>query len=286
MKELIKILSAFIWKYKLFSFTLLKIKEGISASEYIYLKKTSDKIKLNPHSKISNRNRIDNLSRYLFPIQVRENLLRVGGQKDGSYFIFPLTTEVGLLSGGVGRNIDFEASDIFKNMQIHLYDHTIEALPINIDGASWHKEKLGDDGTSLSQAISRLPEGDLFGKFDIEGSEWNLFTNIPEKMKTFTQIVIEFHNIFRLINPIEYAKMENCLRIIGETHQSVYVNANNFGEVRIIDNVLVPNFLEVTFIRKDLLLNKTIRENNPRFGDNRNNPFAFPISLQFPTSPE
>jgi hypothetical protein len=96
---------------------------------------------------------------------------------------------------------------------------------------------------------------------------------------------VEFHNLFRLVNENDYIKMEKCLKIISETHKSIYVNANNFGEVEIIDNVLIPNFLEVTFVRKDLLVGKLFSEVNSQFGTNRNNPYTPSISLQFPTSP-
>jgi hypothetical protein len=172
---------------------------------------------------------------------------------------------------------------------VHLYDHTISELPTPLElGSNIHffKNGLGTlrDGVfvTLSDCFEKFPvNSQLILKVDIEGDEWSIFSSIDSDLLfRCQQIVIEFHNLLKLNEDAFYKTMQEAFGKLARSHSPVNVHPNNWGKVELISGVLVPDVLEITYVRKDMLgqliLNQTkISPNYPC------NPTGDEIELNF-----
>lgn len=179
--------------------------------------------------------------------------VRVGSQNDGGYVVLDdLDGLAGLVSGGAGDNVDFELELSRRGLSVQVYDHTVEALPIR-GGESFlefFKEPLGSDGTSLQDALSRAPDGDLLLKVDIDGGEWALLAGARGDLDRFRQIVLELHGLLQVGDSLWFERAFGVIEAIARTHFPVHVHANNFGAYSIVGGVPLPDILEVTFARR------------------------------------
>lgn len=155
-------------------------------------------------------------------------------------------------------------------------DGTVSDLPNNYPQQMIHVSKnLGINNTEHTTNLDNIFEkyNDIFIKMDIEGFEYEYILSVePKNMKKIKQIVFELHGIndngFVGLNnyyiPVGddkntfYYKKE-FLRKMSETHYLVHVHYNCGGYLTMINDndihKLIPNVLEVTYIRKDLFIN-------------------------------
>ena len=145
--------------------------------------------------------------------------IRVGSAHDGGYVLLDdLTATTSVLCGGAGDNVDFERALAAAGHQVHVYDHTVAALPGDGDGVTFFREPLGPEGTGLAAALGRfdaltgdeVPESsepgatigqssaDLLLKVDIDGGEWALFADAGEHLPRFRQIALELQIVGRV----------------------------------------------------------------------------------------
>jgi hypothetical protein len=112
---------------------------------------------------------------------------------------------------------------------------------------------------------------------DIEGHEWDIFKQLPfDLLSMFEQIIIEFHNLeflqneyFEFIN-MSQNDMANVLNRINTLFYLGHIHGNNCGGIKDL-----PNTIECTYIRKDLLQSIPSVENQ-----------SYPIAnLDFPNNP-
>jgi hypothetical protein len=179
---------------------------------------------------------------------------RKGSINDGGYFVFinPLPYD-GIISFGVGSDISFEMALRNPKTVIHFYDNSVEQIPLDIANSVFFKETVGENGVKLDGAISRLRGSSLLLKCDIEGAEWKLFEEAESKViQKFEQIVVEFHGLQYLYIDAVHAQRLCVLEKIFRTHIPIFTNSNNFGKVFLIGGLLVPEVLEVTYLRRDL----------------------------------
>jgi hypothetical protein len=184
------------------------------------------------------------------------DLIRVGGANDGGYVLLNDLSQIGgVLSLGIGLDISWDVSISEKVQVIHLYDHSINRLPEPIPTGQWFKEKVvanGDlTGTSFKDAVARLPESDkLLLKCDIEGSEWEIFSEgNSEILDKFSQIVVEFHWLTDKLLSGKYELMIEALENLAKTHSVINIHANNYAKFEIISNCLIPDVMEITYVR-------------------------------------
>jgi hypothetical protein len=227
--------------------------------------------------------------------QSRTNLARVerfGSDNDGGYLVVnDFTHQDFLISMGIGSNVDFE-SDISPLIKgLHMYDNSIESPPKTFNNGYFYKETIGNDGfTTISDAIDRVDGNqDLILKLDIEGSEWNALGDINEKkLLKFRQIIVEFHWFENILNQESYLQMLMVLKKLRSTHFNLNVHPNNHGDTLIIENLLIPSVLEVTYLRRtdyaidesnyslDLLLSELNKPCNPSVPE-----IIFPYKLDY-----
>jgi FkbM family methyltransferase len=241
------------------------------------------------HFRENARIRLDEIRNLLVVTRVRNKLVRMGDSLDGGYVMqIPTSRNVYCLSIGVGSNISFDLALSEFVSSIHLYDHTVTSLPeISKSNMSFVKKGLGPtanrDFVSLSDCIDKFPkDSDLILKMDIEGAEWDVLNNLESAtLQRFQQIIIELHGIHQFNNDLQFSKITSSLEKLAANHQIVNLHANNWAGFEIIANVPVPDVLEVTYLRKNLL---EVFENADPNALNLNwpcNPDSDEISLSF-----
>jgi hypothetical protein len=143
-----------------------------------------------------------------------------------------------------------------------LFDHTIAALPGEHERFTWYAE--GVAGTAepsrrlftLADHMARLPHGceAPILKLDVEGAEWDVLTETPtDLLRRFEQIVLEFHELPRLEEEGFRGMAWQALATLAASFTLCHVHANNFGGIQTVCGFPVPETLEVTYIRSDLV---------------------------------
>lgn len=188
-------------------------------------------------------------------------LCRVGKEDDGGYVMAlkeeNYSSEKIAYSIGICDDVSWDLEIAKAGYQIYQYDHTIKKLPCNHE--SFHWKKIGLTGGTETKELKRLKtvlaenghdkmKGGLL-KIDVEGYEWEIFAECEEKiLKQFDQIVMELHNFHDLKNRPTITK---ALKNINNTHQVIYVHCNNMSPVAYCGDIIMPNCLEVIYVKKD-----------------------------------
>ena len=208
----------------------------------------------------SNYNKQNNSSYYnlISPMKVLNHTkIRIGAKADGGYILLKDLNNIRIAySLGIGKEISFEKYLADKNIDIFMYDHTINKLPF--ENPRFHWEKIGICGIysnknnfkTLSQLIKQnghSNEKNMILKIDIESHEWGVFQNLPiDNLRQFKYIVGEFH--FSTSKKFNYF---DILKKISFTHQIFHVHCNNCGKIITIDEYKICNLLEISFLRKN-----------------------------------
>ncbi len=199
-----------------------------------------------------------NISNILYSMNVvGHKKIRIGRKKDGGYILLDDLKNIKIAySFGISREISFDKKLADKNIDVYMYDHTINRLPF--ENSRFHWKKIGLSGMiSNKNNLKTLPEllkenghskeNDLILKLDIESHEWDVFQNLPINiLNQFKFIVGEFH--------ISKKKINNYLNILQKlqlTHQIFHLHCNNCGKIIDLDGYKICNLLEISFIKKN-----------------------------------
>lgn len=213
-------------------------------------------------------------------------LRRYGSQHDGGYVIADLGIRYAkLISFGVGDNIEFEFSLSNLVDEIELFDHTVERLPNNFNNAIFHRVGLSDKTTGdFVDLESVTPTTSLNNilKIDIEGDEWKSLLHVnSELLNSYAQIVVELHNLLNIDDSNKLDDYLVVLKLLHKNHDPVFVHGNNWSEVRVIHGFLFPDVLEMTFLRRDLILPGQQRQTHLESLHSPNNPEMADLKLNF-----
>jgi len=191
----------------------------------------------------------------LAPRDTQEQLQRYGARPhDGGYVLSPSELEKSkvIYSYGVGTtwrqmHFDFHMSELGK--VVHLYDGSITNLPRNARGVkNFLFKSLNINSKNLVEELElngHLDETQLTAKMDIEGAEYEVFSNCSDLyFKTFSQITLELHDLHTFSE-----EKEKALARLNERYYIFHMHANNYARVR--DGY--PEVIEVSYIRKDSL---------------------------------
>jgi hypothetical protein len=180
---------------------------------------------------------------------------RFGSRNDGGYVLVnDLTNSDFLISMGIADDVNFEIDLSRLISGCHLYDDSIEKLPMYVENSVFFKERIGGYGnTSITDAINKVdPKLDLLLKIDIEGSEWEALVNLePKELGKFRQIVVEYHWLEKILNDDDYPKILEVLEKMNQSHFVLNSHPNNNGDVLNIENILLPSVIEVSYLRKN-----------------------------------
>jgi hypothetical protein len=228
-------------------------------------------------------NRVLNLLHLLRPkFEVLAPIKRFGSNHDGGYCLIDDFVKVdGVISLGIGDNNTFDVEIAQFVPIIEMYDHTIFEIPQEIPNGVFHKvgiSAIPSDGfTTIGKILDNYPDtGNLILKIDIEGCEWEILDKISlEDLMRFTQIVGEFHDLFRYVNDLEFSKLvDRVLNKLEVTHSIYYVHANNWARHEVISGIHLPDVIEINFVRKDFNFLKSLDQSGTRIPSYPNNPEA------------
>ena len=217
--------------------------------------------------------------------------IRLGRKKDGGYVIDILPKGYDLfLSGGIGKDVSFEKNFnyLYPNIIGYLYDHTIEKLPQKIEGMEFLKKKIG------KRTWCKLLQNhkNVFIKIDIEKGEYEWVNSLTKgELSSIKQLVMELHWPIRKKFPDEnyLPAAIKLTKKLAETHYLVHVHPNNSRNKRVrvslVNGILLPHLLELTYIRKDCL-DKFPKPNKKRLPlkklDFKNNLYEKDLDINFP----
>lgn len=201
--------------------------------------------------------------RYLYellkPFVVKnKKMIRIGRNNDGGYIMLDdFADDMKAYSFGICDDISWDM-DVHSvgNMNVYMFDHTINRLPMYIEGCSWKKMGIGitDQKDLLSLKTILEKNGDLHNrnlilKMDIEGAEWEILNDLgSDIICNFKQMVFELHNLTDIST--QNLIME-VLKKINKTHQVSWIHGNNFGIAEFDSGYLMPESMEVLWVRKD-----------------------------------
>lgn len=231
----------------------------------------------NFHSKF-----INDFFKLLFIYDSGHELKRIGGGggmsvNDGGYLIPDILNEIQFnISPGVGLSTSFEDDLLQHGIKSFLIDGTVDYngkhffLKKNLSSYNDLKNITLDSFIANNSIINK--SSNLMLQMDIEGAEIeNLLSVSEETLKKFKVLVIEFHN-FEGLHNISFLKLYHSVFIkILKYFTIIHIHPNNFGKVVYLNNMKVPDIMEFTFIRNDLMrYRKNIKYSLPHSEDKKN----------------
>lgn len=205
---------------------------------------------------------------------------RYGRHGDGGYVVVEGFSYDNYISCGIGPVISFDMDFLNAHTvsQALIFDGTldernrkvmriIQRLPENL---KWIKKNIaaesGETTTSLQEEISSMEN--VFLKMDIEWGEYPWAAEFPlELFKKISQFVVEVHDVTKL-------DRWKFLERLSLTHYLCHVHGNNYGPKAEAAGVMIPDTLELTYVRKTLFAAKPPLNKTP-----------FPQEQDFPNCP-
>lgn len=184
---------------------------------------------------------------------------RVGRAHDGGYvMIRPFSAQKIAYSIGICDDVSWDKEMADYGYSIYQYDHTIEKLPE--ENEAFHWQKVGLTGLEETDELKRLDTiirenghdkyDGMVLKMDIEGYEWDLLNTCNSgTLKQFDQIVMEIHSLNDVCN---FDKIITGLEKLTATHAVVHVHGNNYRYASFCGEMITPDVLEITLVKKSL----------------------------------
>jgi hypothetical protein len=213
-------------------------------------------------------------------------ITRIGPKKDSGYITVDMFERPLLISGGAGKNIDFEVAFAERGSQVLIFDPTIDILPklhenithfkIGLEGEMSNKFKKSIDLNEILKMAkaSSLNNPGIYLKLDIEGSEWKLLDKNLKTLNHFDQIFIEFHDLHRLTDNRFRKSYLRVNKYLIENFYFVSVASNNWSQFINFGKSFTPLVYECTLLnkrhkrllkyRKSSSLKKLTYRNNPK----------------------
>lgn len=262
----IKVLTLFLFRER--SSVRNRFNSLLSPREY--------KLQITPHLE---RN-IQALISVIAPKGTNLKLKRFGGLGDGSY-VLPqkyVTKGTYLISGGIENNNELEIS--LANLGVHgiQIDNSINQAPKTHKNLEFRKVTISDSDSQTETTLSSLMklnsnEGRLIVKLDIEGYEWKTLAALTKnELASIDCLILELHNLSLISNPDQGKEI---LEVLGKIEaaglRSIFCQANNGCLTYVLGGTLIPDNMEVTFIKmkatrqlriSDLVLLKSLQSRN------------------------
>jgi hypothetical protein len=201
-----------------------------------------------------NRAHLESLKVYDF-----DSKIRLGLSTDGGYVIADLSGGYDCyVSAGVGREESF-TRDFMKKYNMNEFnsfgiDASIDEYPSEYtNNISFIKKNISHENTSSTTNLSPLIDkyNDIFLKIDVEGGEYPWIQSLSlGQLNKFKQIVMECHGINNDSWGFSYSLKADCLEKLTKTHYLVHAHGNNSRNT----THYIPNIIELTYVRKDILL--------------------------------
>lgn len=224
----------------------------------------------------------ETLVSYLKVYDVRDEngsleLIRHGKDNDGGYIVATksFTEAEALLGYGIADDNSFEDDFSLKyNKPSFGFDCGVSESKGKSEKFTFVRECIASDQfiyqnynsnqnvNSFSNQINKLKleNKKLFVKMDIEGAEYEAFTDIFKYSKNITGIALEIH----LSDGVSRQKAVDLLKKLSDDFILIHVHGNNcckpsFTTINSLG--AIPDVLELSFINKFLTTNATLSEN-------------------------
>ncbi len=213
-------------------------------------------------SSITSQSRLQQLANSLHPVKTKFELVRIGKDSDGGYLMpNDMSSIAACFSPGVEQNSTFEIDLLYKSgIQSHLADLSVDGPPSNFFPKSFTKKFLGPVNNNTHMTLEKwiiereenLHNQDLLLQMDIEGDEYTTILATRDEILTrFRIIIIELHHIEGWGNPYIFSIVESFFNKLLNNFYIVHNHPNNHGKILNLNGFIVPQFMEMTFLRKD-----------------------------------
>ena len=186
-------------------------------------------------------------------------MIRIGGPGDGGYLVpDDLDGVEYCFSPGVNTISDFENQLADLGIKSFLADYSVDVLPVVRPEFTFDKKYLGSTNNDKFFTLASWKDkylknyaGDLLLQMDIEGGEYQVIINSPsELLNQFRIIVVEFHSLDRLFDPLIFDLFSSCFDKLLESFCVVHLHPNNFYGCVKSGDVEIPRIMEFTFLNK------------------------------------
>lgn len=206
-------------------------------------------------------------------------LIRFGSEFDGGYLIPNDLEDINYCySPGVSNNSDFEYQLTAKGIQCYLADYSVNGPAFENPRFHYTKKFLGDVNNSDTMRFESWVEANQYDnemilQMDIEGNEYKVINDSSsELLRKFRILVIEFHDFDLLSLEEGFNLISGCFKKILQEFEIVHIHPNNCSNIICIEEMLIPQVMEFTFIRKDRFIASDLVSNLPHSLDRENCP--------------
>jgi len=186
--------------------------------------------------------------------------IRVGSRGDGGYVVNDdLAGLEGVISLGIGNEVSFDLNLAQMGTSVFQYDPTVDGPPVRHPRFIFRKLSWARHDSEKTRSLPTIlaengvqDSRDLLLKFDVDDAEWNALEGInPELLARFRSIVGEFHWLQR-INEVPFFEVAwRTFFLLTRQHIVTHIHPNNCCGVEVVYGVVIPRFVEITFMRRD-----------------------------------
>ena len=205
--------------------------------------------------------RVRKILKKLLPKKINFNLIRLGEDNDGGYLVPNDLNNIDQnYSAGVGILTKFE-KDLEEKFSIssNMLDFNEIDKGILPKKSEFIKKKLSLNNNQNEISINNWIEEihkEIILKIDIEGDEYITLSNITDQnLKKIRIFIVEFHGLRNLRSDSFLNFFEKIVSRIDKYFYSCHLHVNNTSKIKRVNNLKIPDMVEVTFIRKDRVTN-------------------------------
>ena len=226
---------------------------------------------------------LENLIDSLKPMSIQTSFVRIGSEEDGGYIVPNIFDEVKVsncFSPGVGEYSDFEI-DLYEkyNIPSFLADNSIPHLPNPKEYLHFTKKHLGVINNKTDLTLDSWVENktdkdntNLILQMDIDYSEYEVILGTTSKtLNKFAILLIEFHRLQDLFLAKSFKFYKPTFEKLLQNHSVVHIHPNNNMPSKQIGNLIIPDTMEFTFLRNDLIKSSNKNLSFPHQLDTPNN---------------
>ena len=200
----------------------------------------------------------------LYPVATDIELLRFGGNADGSYIVPLLDFGYdGVVSPGVGQSFEFEKAVAGDDCRVVLIDGTVDQ-PQNLPPGFVFLQKMLGSSTNPERNQISIKEvtnqyfptsRSLVLQMDIEGGEYEVLNSINEDdLIPFATILVEFHHLHKLYEGLSWnSEIKRAIQIFERDFILIHTHPNNAGGFFLWRFRKLPKVVETTWVRKSLV---------------------------------
>lgn len=205
-------------------------------------------------------------------------LIRIGRDGDGGYVIAQPHGTGTVVSIGVGEDNSADLWFAERGWQVVEWDPTISSPPALHPAITFHARGLGpasvDGRANLPDIIEASDvQGSAILMIDIEGEEYLPDIGMQARnLSVFDQIVIELHDLHRILDPEHRSRVEALVEELLEGHEVIHLHVNNSAPLHRVRGLPLPGVIEVTLAARRLAKSEPIGQDLPMHLDRPNDP--------------